>query len=86
MFQRRTKLTLTDIHQLTGLFLSKCYVLYENNIRLFQNSRPIGPSLMVVLSKCYLHKTECKAIMEALNYQIAPKTFRRLVDDSHARF
>ena len=24
--------------------------------------------------------------MEALNYKIAPKTFRRFVDDNHARF
>ena len=36
-----TKLTLTDIHKLTELCLSKCYFLYENNLRLFQNSGPI---------------------------------------------
>ena len=47
--QERTKLTLTDIHKLTELCLSKCYFLYENNLRLFQNSGPIGLSLMVVL-------------------------------------
>ena len=29
---------------------------------------------------------EFKAITEALNYKIDPKTFRRFVDDSHARF
>ena len=84
--QERTKLTLTDIHKLTELCLSKCYFLYENNLRLFQNSGPIGLSLMVVLSECYLQKIEFKAITEALNYKIAPKTFRRFVDDSHARF
>ena len=84
--QKRTKLTLTDIHKLAELCLSKCYFLYENILRLFQNSGPIGLSLMVVLSECYLQKIEFKAIAEALNYKIAPKTFRRFVDDSHARF
>ena len=81
-----TKLTSTDMRELTELCLSKCYFLYENNIRLFQNSRPIGLSLMVVLSECYLQKIDCKAVMEALNYKITQKTFRRFVDDSHARF
>ena len=84
--QERTKLTLTDIHKLTELCLSKCYFLYENNLRLFQNSGPVGFSLMVVLSECYLQKIKFKAITEALNYKIAPKTFRHFVDDSHARF
>ena len=84
--KERTKLTLTNIHKLTELCLGKCYFLHENNLRLFQNSGPIGLSLTVVLSECYLQKIECKAIMEALNYKIALKTFRRFVDDSHARF
>ena len=84
--QESTKLTLTDINKLTELCLSKCYFLHENNLRLFQNSRPIGLSRIVVLSECYLHKIEFKAITEALNYKIAPKTFRRFVNDSHARF
>ena len=84
--QERTKLTLTDINKLTELCLSKCYFFYENNLRLFQNSRPIGLSRRVVLLESYLHKIEFKAITEALNYKIAPKTFRRFVNDSHARF
>ena len=84
--QERTKLTLTDIHKLTELCLSNCYFLYENNLRLFQNSGPIGLSLMVVLSECYLQKIEFKAITEALNYKIAPNTFKRFADDSHVRF
>ena len=51
--KERTKLTLTDIHKLTELCLSKCYFLFENNLRLFQNSEPIRLSLVVVLSECY---------------------------------
>ena len=84
--KERTKLTLTDIHKLTEFCLSKCYFLYENNLCLFQKSGPIGLSLMVVLSECFLQKIECKAIMEGLNCKIAPKTFGRFADDSHARF
>ena len=84
--KERTKLTVTVIHKLTELCLSKCYFLYENNLRLFQNSRPTGLSPMVVLSECYLQKIECQAIMEALNHKIAPKTFGRFVDESRASF
>ena len=41
---------------------------------------------MVVQSECYWQKTEYGANMEPLNYKIVPKTFRRFVNDSHARF
>ena len=82
----RTKLTLTDIHKLTELCLSKSYFLYESKIRLLENAGPIGLSLMVVLSESYLQHLEHKAIAEALTIQIQPKTFKRYVDDSHARF
>ena len=80
-----TKLTLTDIHIQTELCVGKCYFLHKNNVSLFQNRGPIGLSVMVVLSKNYLHKVECRAIMEAFNYKIAPLTFRRFVDDSQAQ-
>ena len=82
----RTKLTPTDIHKLTELCLSKSYFLYENKIRLLENTGPIGLSLIVVLSESYLQHLEHKAIAEALAIQIQPKTFKRYVDDSHARF
>ena len=52
--QQRTKLTLMDIHKLTELCLSTCFLLCENNLRLFQNSGPIELLLMVILSECYL--------------------------------
>ena len=41
---------------------------------------------MVVLSECYLQRTEHISIIQALNLNLAPKTFKRFVDDSHARF
>ena len=81
-----TKLTFTDIHKLTELCLSKSYVLYENKMRLLENAGPVGLSLMVVLSESYLQHLEHKAMVEALTMQIQPKTFKRYVDDSHARF
>ena len=82
----RTKLTLTDIHNLTELCLSKSYFLYENKIRLLENPGAIGLSLMVVLSENYLQHLEHKAMAEALTIHIQPKTFKQYVDDSHARF
>ena len=42
--------------------------------------------MKALLSECYSKKIEYKAIMITLNYKIAPKTLRRFVDDSHARF
>ena len=71
----RTKLTLTDIHKLTELCLSKSYFLYENRIRLLDNTGPIGLSLMAVLSESYLQDLEHKAIAESLTLQIQLKTF-----------
>ena len=41
---------------------------------------------MVVLSEKYLQNLEKNAIELALTFDIAPKTFRRYVDNSHARF
>ena len=81
----RTKLTLTDIHKLTELCLSKSYFLYESKMRLLENAGPIGLSLMVVLSESYLQHLEHKAMVESLTIQIQPKRFKRYVDDSHAR-
>ena len=82
----RTKLTLTDTHKLTELCLRKSYFLYENKMRLLENAGPIDLSLTVVLSESYLQHLEHKALVEALTMQIQPKTFKRYVDDSHARF
>ena len=66
-----TKLTLTDIHKLTELCLSKSYFLYENKMRLLENAGPIGLSLMVVvLSESYLQHLEHKEMVEALTMQI----------------
>ena len=42
---------------------------------------------MFALSESYLQNLEKKNAIEfALRFAIAPKTFRRYVDDSHARF
>ena len=41
---------------------------------------------MVVLSKSYVQNLEHKAIAEALTLNLAPKTYRRYLDDTHARF
>ena len=54
-------------------------------MRILKNSRPIGLSFMVVLSKSYVQNLERKAIAEALTSNLAPKKYRRHVDDTHAR-
>ena len=80
-----TELTLTNLHKSTELCLSKCYFLHENNLRLFQKSGSFRLSLTEVLSKFFSQKLESKAIMKALNYRTAAKTFRHFVDDIYAR-
>ena len=41
---------------------------------------------MVVLSECYLQRLEEKSIALSFALNISPKTFKRYVDDIHARF
>ena len=48
---KRTKLCLKDIYELAELCLSKCYFLWNNQIRILKNLGPIELSFMVVLSK-----------------------------------
>ena len=50
------------------------------------NSGQFGLSIMVVLSESYLQNYEKNAIELALRFDIAPKIFRRYIDDSHVRF
>ena len=83
---KRSKLCLKDIYKLAELCLSKCYFLWNNEIRILKNSGPIGLSVMVVLFKSYVQNLEHKAIAEALTLNLAPKTYRRYVDDTHALF
>ena len=41
---------------------------------------------MVVLSESYVKNLEHKAIAESLTLNLRPKTYRRNLDDTHARF
>ena len=84
--KRRTKLTLVDIHQLIESCVIECYFLYNNLIWKLYNSGPIGLSIMVVLSECYLQRLEEKSIALSFALNISPKTFKRYVDDSDSRF
>nr|XP_047135286.1 uncharacterized protein LOC101239709 [Hydra vulgaris] len=82
----RNKLTLIDIHQLIELSLSICYFLYEDKIRILPNSGPIGLSLMVVIAEAFLLNIEKRALDIAFVNSFQPITYKRYVDDSHARF
>ena len=58
----------------------------DNQIRILKNSGPIGLSFMIVLSKSCVQILEHKGIAEALTLNLAPKTYKRYVNDTHARF
>ena len=82
----QTKLKLEDIRTLIQLCLSKSYFLYNDSIFCIDDAGPIGLSLMVVMAEAYLQVLEAQAMKTANNEDVAPKTFKRYVDDSHARF
>ena len=84
--KQRTKLALIDTQQLIELCVSECYFLWDNLIWNLLNSGPIGLSVLVALSESYLQNLKKHAIELTLKFGITPKTFRRYVDDSHARF
>ena len=75
--KKRTKLNLTDIQQLLELCLSECYFLYNNVIWTLENSGPIGLSIMVVLSECYLQRIEHISITQPLTFNLAPKHLQK---------
>ena len=52
--------------------------LWNNEIRILKNSVPIGLPFMAVLCE--------SAIAEVLTLNLAPKTHRLYVDDTHAQF
>ena len=81
--KKRTKLNLTDIQQLLELCLSEFCFLYNNVIWTLENSEHIGLPIMVVLSECYLQIIEHISMTQALNLNLAPKTFKIFVE-SHA--
>ena len=84
----KTKLTLNDIKSLLDLCLKKCYFLWNTEIRTMENAGPIGLSLMVVIAEAFLQFIEQKAIALSLQKQptCTPLSYKRYVDDSHARF
>ena len=41
---------------------------------------------MVVLSECYLQRFKHISVIQAFTLNLAPKPFKRFVDDIHARF
>ncbi|XP_066916006.1 uncharacterized protein [Clytia hemisphaerica] len=84
----RTKLTVEDIRTLIELCLSKCYFLWNDKLYRLQNSAPIGLALMVVIAEAFLQYHEQNALQAANAHDppVAPKSFVRYVDDSHARF
>ena len=84
--RKRPKLTLTDIYKLIEFCLSTNYVIFDNRVRILENSGSIGLALMVLMSEAFLQHLEDRALQEALATNLAPLTYERYVDDSHAKF
>ena len=84
--RKRTKLTLTDIRKLIELCLSTNYFIFDNRVRILENSGLTGLALMVVISEAFLLRLEDRALQEALATNLTPLTYKRYVDDSHTRF
>ena len=63
--QKRAKFTLTDIHKPIKLCLSTSHLIFDNRVRILENSGPIGLVLMVVISETFLKHFEdrgCKKV------------------------
>ena len=67
---------------------SDCYYLFNNNTHGLENSGTIGSALMVTMAESFLQHCKENAINIGKT-SIPPiqiKSFKRYVDDSHARF
>ena len=83
--QRWTKLSLTNIHKLIELW-SINYFIFDDRVRILENSGPIGLALMAGISEAFLQLLEDKALQEAPATNLVPLTYKRYLDDSHAWF
>ena len=86
MIYENERNSLIDIHKLIELCLSTNYVIFDNRVRIFENSGSIGLALMVVISEAFLQRLENKTIQEALTTNLVPLTYIRYLDDTHTRF
>ena len=84
--RKPTKLTLTDIHKLIELCLSTNCFIFHNCVCILENSGPIGLALMVLISEALLQRLEHRTLQADLATNLALLTYKRYVDDSHARF
>ena len=82
--RKQTELTLTDIHKLIELCLRTNYFIFDNPVRVLENSGPIGLALMVVISEAFLQRLEDRALQEVLATNLASLTHKRNAEDSHA--
>ena len=84
--RKKSKLDLIDLRNLMDSCLKTCHFIWNRKIYVIENAGPIGLSLMVVMAEGYLQFLEKTAISQAMVERIQPITYKRYVDDSHARF
>ena len=74
--RKQTKLTLTDIYKLIKLCLSTTYFIFDNRVRVLENSDSISLALIVVISEFFQQRVEYNAIQEALTTNFTPLTYK----------
>ena len=74
------------MHKVIELCLSTHYFIFGNRVSISENSGPIALALMVVISRGLSQRFEDKTIQEVLRVNLGPLSYKRYVDDSHARF
>ena len=86
--QTRTPLKLNHIKSLMDLCLENSYFMWNKEIRMLQDSGPIGLSLMVTILEGFMQSIEKKALIIARlpHNSSSPITHKRYVDDTHDRF
>ena len=80
---KRAVLCLKDIYEPAKLCLSKCYFLWNDEMRILKNSGPVVLSFLVVLYESYVQNLEHKAINETLTLNMVPKAYVQYVDDTY---
>ena len=86
--QTSTPLKLEHIKSLMELCLENSYFLWNKQIRMLEDSGPIGLSLMVIIAEGFLQSIEKRALVIAKLPQnsACPITHMRYVNDTHDRF
>ena len=83
VFKTCVKLTLTGIHNMAELCVSRYYFLHRRRIRLSDNAGLTGLSLMLTLFQSYRQSLEHKARNQLFTFRFRPETICKYADNSY---